>query len=235
MRLKTVGILLRSKWLIAGLLLTACTTMQPHVDHIMLGAANLDAGVRELESLIGIRAVYGGEHPHLGTHNAIVSLGPQTYIEVIAPRAGAKLSDDLAELPKLEHITPIGWAVGTDDVRALKARLAKSEIRTTQPRPGTRKTPSGDVLRWELVDIEPPLDNAPFFIQWAERSKHPAKSAPGGCSLANIEFEDPNVAELTRIEKALGFDYVVRDAKTPSMSVTLNCGGKSVQISKSSK
>jgi hypothetical protein len=209
--------------------------MHPHVDHIMLGAANLDAGVRELESLTGIRAVYGGEHPHLGTHNAIVSLGPETYIEVIAPRAGATVSDDLADLAKLEHLTPVGWAVAVDDVRALKAHLAKSGIKTTEPRPGSRKTPSGDVLRWETVNIESAGDNAPFFIHWAEPRTHPAKSAPGGCTLTNIEFEDPNVAEMTRIEQALGFDFVVREAKTPSMSVTLNCGGKSVQISKSSK
>lgn len=219
----------------AAFALTACTTMTPHVDHIMLGAANLDAGVRELESLTGIRAVYGGEHPHLGTHNAIVSLGPETYIEVIAPRAGAKVSDDLADLAKLEHLTPVGWAVALDDVRALKQHLAKSGIKTTEPRPGSRTTPSGDVLRWETVGIESPVDNAPFFIHWAEPRKHPAKSAPGGCTLVNIEFEDPNVVELTRIEKALGFDFVVHEAKTPSMSVTLNCGGKSVQISKSSK
>ena len=88
---------------------SACTTMTPHVDHIMLGAANLDAGIHELEALTGVRAVYGGEHPNLGTHNALVSLGSNTYLEVIAPRAGAKVSDDLADLAKLEHLTPVRW------------------------------------------------------------------------------------------------------------------------------
>jgi hypothetical protein len=91
------------------------------------------------------------------------------------------------------------------------------------------------VLRWETVNIESPIDNAPFFIHWADPRKHPAKTAPGGCRLASIEFDDPNAAELTHVEKALGFEFVVREAKTPSMHVTLNCGGKSVQISKSSK
>ncbi|HJW94920.1 MAG TPA: VOC family protein [Thermoanaerobaculia bacterium] len=229
------GILRNNSWLAAILLLTACTAVNPHIDHIMLGAANLDSGIRELEALTGIRAVYGGEHPHLGTHNALISLGPQTYLEVIAPRDGAKLDADLAGLTKLEHITPVGWAVGVSDMRALRRQLAKSGIKSTTPRPGSRKTPSGDVLRWELVDIEPSFDNAPFFIQWADMSKHPAKTSPGGCSLTSIELEDPQAKELTRIEQALGLNVAIHEAKTPAMSVTLNCAGKSVQISKSSK
>ena len=62
-----------------------------------------------------------------------------------------------------------------------------------------------------------------------------AKTSPGGCSLTSIEFEDPRANELTRITQALGLSVAVHEAKTPSMNVTLNCVGKSVQISKSSK
>jgi len=205
-------------------------TASTHVDHIMLGAPDLDAGVRELESLTGIHAKYGGEHPNLGTHNAIVSLGDETYIEVIAPRPGATLDDDLKDLAKLERLTPIGWAVAMPDIAALRSRLDGSGIKTTAPRAGSRQTPWGDTLHWQLVDLDPPSDNAPFFIHWDDGEKHPARNAPGGCALGTIEFDDPNASELTRINRALGFDFPVKQAEKAAMRVTLRCGGKVVKL-----
>jgi hypothetical protein len=218
--------------ILCAFLFAGCATMNshPHVDHIMLGIADLDRGIRELESLTGVRAVYGGEHPHLGTHNALISLGPETYLEVIAPRAGTTVSPDLADLAKLEHLTPVGWAVSMPDVAALRARLAKSGIKTTEPRPGSRKTPSGAVLQWETAGIDSPLDNAPFFIRWSDPQLHPAKTSPAGCTLLGIELDDPNAAELTRIDQALGFNFPIHNTTKPAMRVTLRCGERTIHF-----
>jgi Glyoxalase-like domain len=70
--MRTVAILIAA--FLAG---CASTPPAPHVDHVMLGISDLDRGIRELESLTGGRAVYGGEHPGRGTHNALVSLGSE--------------------------------------------------------------------------------------------------------------------------------------------------------------
>jgi len=207
-------------------LLTACasTPPPPHVDHVMLGIADLDRGIRELESLTGVRAVYGGEHPDRGTHNALVSLGSDTYIEIIAPRAGATVSPDLAGLAKLEHLTPVGWAVG-----ASREQVERAGVKTTAPRAGSRKQPSGDVLHWETFGLAQPLDNAPFFIRWRDPAKHPAKTSPGGCSLGGIEFDDPKAEELTHVIRALGLDFPVSSGPA-AMRVTLQCGTRTVRL-----
>jgi Glyoxalase-like domain len=53
------------------------------IDHIVFGCSDLERGMDEIEQLLGIRPVPGGRHIQFGTHNALLSLGPATYLEVI--------------------------------------------------------------------------------------------------------------------------------------------------------
>ena len=55
------------------------------IDHLVIGAATLEAGAAWLERHLGSRPVPGGAHPGVGTHNMLLGLGPEQYIEIIAP------------------------------------------------------------------------------------------------------------------------------------------------------
>src|SRR5258708_39835127 len=92
-----------------------------HVDHVILGVADLDAGIRELEARTGMHAVRGGQHPGRGTQNALASLGSQTYLEILAPQPGVKLEGDLAELAKLKTLTPFGCASFAPDAQSARS------------------------------------------------------------------------------------------------------------------
>jgi len=46
--------------------------MAASVDHIVVGSADLDMGIRWVEERLDVAPVYGGEHKGFGTRNALL-------------------------------------------------------------------------------------------------------------------------------------------------------------------
>jgi hypothetical protein len=153
------------------------------LDHIMYATPDLEAGIAEIARLTGVTAVAGGSHPGQGTRNALLSLGDDQYLEIIAPDPAQRLTGTLgAQLIERGRAGIRGWAVATNDLAAPHATAARL---TLAPQPiidMTRTTPDGVRLDWQLFTLRGnPL--LPFFIDW-KGSPHPARNAPSGCRLS---------------------------------------------------
>lgn len=183
----------------------------PHTepDHLVITASTLDAGVAWVESQLGVSMSprRGGAHDRQGTHNALLSLGPDFYLEVIAVNPSTPVPshprwfgmDAIAPdaPPALHH-----WVSRTDD---LHAALAASPIKT-----GEIEQMSRGSLRW-LITIAPDgnlaCDGAmPSLIEW-QSQPHPAAGLEDiGCRLTKLEIQHPRADEIGQALKAVGMN-----------------------------
>lgn len=209
--------------LIASLpfLIISCGTekKQERIDHVILAVGNLETGMNQFEALTGVKPVVGGIHPNSYTQNALVSLGNQTYLEILAPRT------DLDSIPEwilnLDSLTPYRWAVGTDDISSSRNKLRAAGATVSDPHPGSRKTPAGDLLEWTTFGIETNDSPAiPFFISWGKGTMHPSKTTPGGCTLDKLQLfsNDPVLSALSGLPR-----LEIMNAPESKMVLVLDC------------
>ena len=58
--------------------------IQTQIDHLVIGARSLTEGVNYVKDLLGVDMPYGGVHPKMGTHNHLMQLGNDAFLEIIA-------------------------------------------------------------------------------------------------------------------------------------------------------
>src|SRR3954470_18657507 len=97
------------------------------IDHVIYATADLDAAAARIEAELGLRALGGGRHEGLGTHNRIVPLG-DGYLELLAvvdPAEAAASELGRAVTARIAAVGDglLGWAVAVEDVAPHAERL----------------------------------------------------------------------------------------------------------------
>ena len=162
------------------------------VDHLVVAAASLYAGVAWCEATLGVTPGPGGQHPLMGTHNRLINIAgpafPEAYLEIIAidpdaPPPGrarwfglddAGLQARIATGPQLIHFV----------ARSSMLDMHRWGLITVGCKPGdpvsaSRETAQGR-LSWQiLVRSDGGLDAGgalPTLIQW--QGLHPTQHMP---------------------------------------------------------
>jgi hypothetical protein len=198
------------------------------LDHLIVGVADLDAGIAWFEQRTGVRAVIGGSHPGRGTRNALLSLGGRQYLELLSvdPVQDPSLRPALRAL---KEPRVIGWAAAATNIADVAARVKAGGLTAVGPRPGSRTRPDGSQIKWTTLAVQhtlarDPDDPIPFFIEWDAASRHPSQDSPGGCSLATFEFEHPDAEPLRDMLRRIGLEAAVRPAKQIRLRASLQTG-----------
>jgi hypothetical protein len=195
-------------------------------DHLVYAVPDLAAAVARIEEEWGVRPVIGGKHPN-GTHNALLALGPHTYLEIIAQdpeQAGAQgRSFGLDTLPATPFL--VTWAVATDDLDITLAAAREEGYDPGEIMSGGRSRPDGVELRWRSTRIQqwpPPGDGlVPFIIEWGAGTPHPAADSPQGCRLVSLRAEHPESEKVAHMLRSLGLEIAVTGAPTPALVASI--------------
>lgn len=177
------------------------------IDHIVYASADLERGMDEIEQLLGIRPVRGGRHPQYGTHNALLSLGTDTYLEVIArdPNLPMPVGGALVQLSDEQESHLLTWVLRTEDIAGLASAARSVGLGIGPIQPGSREQPDGGTLNWQLTDPHAmPMGGAiPFLISWGDTT-HPASVVPRAGELLSLTIEHPDSNRVREAMSALG-------------------------------
>lgn len=176
------------------------------LDHLVIAARTLEAGVAWCEATLGVTPTTGGRHALMGTHNRVFTLAteafPRAYFELIAidpdaaPPGRARWFDldDVALQATLERGPQlVAWVARVDDLDTALQALSALGIDAGRKLQASRMTPQGE-LRWRIAVRDDGARLAdgglPTLIEWG--GAHPTDALPAvGVTLASITLRPP--------------------------------------------
>lgn len=163
-------------------------------DHIAIACSQLDQGVSWVETALGVEMETGGKHAYFGTHNALLGLGPDAYLEVIAidpdsPYTGSRWFDlnAFSGSPRL-----VAWICSVPDM---------DQALATYPFAG----PAHDLQRGDLTWRFACPDTGgllmggafPYLIEWGQGVPHPSsRLRDQGLRLDRLDITHPDADQL---------------------------------------
>jgi len=211
------------------------------LDHLVVIADSLDAGVAWCEQTLGVTPGPGGQHPLMGTHNRLLRIDspgwPRAYLEIIAIEPGTQplrqpplrrwfdmddadlMSSVRAHGPRLLHwvarTTPLGQALATTQ----QAGWDRGEALRA-----SRMTPQG-LLEWQ-ISVRPDGQRLlggvlPTLIEWG--AVHPADAMPAsGVALRQLRLQHPEHTRLQAWAQAIGLEQVEWQGGPAAVQATLD-------------
>ena len=184
------------------------------LDHIVVAAQSLEQGVEYIRDQLGVDIPEGGFHATMGTHNHLMQLGNNVYLELIAINPDAEAPahprwfalDDGLMRESLRHSPRlITWVMNTTDLQNVKA-FADLDI-------GIPTALKRNDLSWEiaLTGDGRLLGNGllPYVIQW-HSSPHPSGGmADLDCQLTSLTIYHSRVEWFQSKLSSFGAEHLV--------------------------
>ena len=153
--------------------------MKSRIDHIVIGAANLISGTKILETKLKTIFFPGGEHKIMGTHNKLLKLQSDIYLEVIANNPNVSnpshprwfsLDDEKTKEKIQSSPRPLCWVLAVDNI--------EKTVKKCGYNPGEILQMSRGELTWKITVPSNGIlvDNGvlPALIEWP-KDQHPSK------------------------------------------------------------
>lgn len=198
--------------------------METKIDHLVIAARTLSQGVNYVKKILGVDMPYGGVHTKMGTHNHLMRLGKDIFLEIIAINPDIEppnrprwfgLDDPFIRRQIDTQPALLTWVVNTQNIQELIQRSTFSF--------GKAELISRGKLNWYFGLPEDGRLLAggmlPYVIQW-QTDKHPSVNMTDlGCNLDRLEIYHPYPQWLQSALSSIGASGLVRVHALPKNEV----------------
>jgi Glyoxalase-like domain len=187
--------------------------MTCQLDHIAIIAPSLKDGIIWVRECLGVSPQMGGKHPQMGTHNMLLRLGDDCFLEVIA-------IDPNAPKPAQRRWFGIDDKDALDDHWHAGSRLRGMVARTETPGALTAATAQSPELlgtpmritrgerEWQFAvrtDGRLPMDGAvPHLMDWGAQGPAAPQLPDLGCKLIELVLETPAPDAIQAVYDRIG-------------------------------
>ena len=165
------------------------------MDHLAVSGAALEAATAHVTGALGVPMQRGGQHAVFFTHNTLLGLEDDLYLEAIAidPQARQPLRPRWFDLDRFQGTPRLtNWICRVDDLDRVVDQI---DLPLGKPVDLQR----GD-LRWRMAVPESgclPFDNlAPALIEWQTDETPPRRLTNSGCRLLVLDLVHPEAKAL---------------------------------------
>jgi hypothetical protein len=134
-------------------------TSKLQLDHFVIAVSDLTGAVADYRAL-GFKVIPGGKHQHAPTQNALVVFEDGSYFELIE-WTQADLGDRWYRELSEHGEGLVDFALVPRDIKEVLAQAQAHQLGYRGPIDGSRVTPKGDRLEWQLG--RPESAELPFF------------------------------------------------------------------------
>lgn len=175
--------------------------MPGRLDHLVILVGDLDAAVKDYESL-GFRVTPGGEHADGLTRNALVPFRDGAYLELVYFLNPGDGRDNVwgwrAFLPEGGLVD---YCAASDDLHGEARRLEALGLAVEGPDRGGRRLPDGSEIEWRSARVDQDGRLLPFLIEDVTPRERrvpggPAAEHPNGATgVVRLELSAPDPRE----------------------------------------
>ena len=210
--------------------------MNSRIDHIVIAATNLISGTKNLETKLSTKFSPGGEHKTMGTHNKLLKLQSNIYLEIISnnpnvskPSRQRWFSLDESSIKEKIKKSPrlLCWVLEVDNI--------EDTVKKCGYNPGKILQLSRDELTWKVtVPSNGKLVEhgvLPVLIEWPS-NQHPSKKLNNSkVSINNISLFHPEPYKIKSIiSNLIESDLIYVSEGLPKMKLIFTTQNEKVVI-----
>lgn len=195
------------------------------IDHLVYCVHDLDVSIEHFYEAYGLKATIGGKHANQGTRNALINLGNNCYLELLAIDKENKsiarnrwMGIDLLQVDKFTR-----WAMGSSQIDSLSKSLREYNEILGQSIQGERLKPDGTLLSWKMTvpASHPEVELMPFLIDWSDSVSYPTDGLDQQGQLIELQLLHPEPDKLKPAFIELGIDIPIEKNEEVSIKALI--------------